>query len=304
MRFVSFYDAQARIVPGLLLGEPDDARARVLDGSHPHCLARLGQLAPAMLHWIEQGLQDVGQRLLAGGPPADALRPLAGLRLAAPLPRPGKVVGAAFNYVDALAERNMPHPAEPVVFVKSGRTVIGPGEPIVLGPALEHVTYEAELAAVIGTPALRVSRQAALSHVCAYTIFNDVSVTAMVKADGGFVRGKNQPTSGPLGPWLATPEEIGDPMALDIGLEVDGQVLQQSSTARMLFDIATLIEYVSARMPLDPGDVIATGTPAGVAGAHTPPRWLAAGSTVTLAVQGLGRLSNPVVAGGAAQDTQ
>lgn len=296
MRFVSFFDERGRVVPGMLAQAPGGGPARVLDGSHPECRARLAQAGTDMLAWIAFGLPRVGALLQAPGLPSDAWRPLDGIRLAAPLPRPGKIVGAAFNYVDALAERNMPAPEEPVVFVKSGRTVIGPGQPVELGPALSDVTYEAELAVVIGTPALRVPREQAMRHVCAYSIFNDVSVTAMVKADGGFVRGKNQPTSGPLGPWLATPDEIADPMALGIRLDIDGQVLQQSSTARMLFDIATLIEYVSARMPLDPGDVIATGTPAGVAGAHQPPRWLAPGMVMTLDIEGLGTLVNPVVA--------
>ncbi|VFR22050.1 Fumarylacetoacetate hydrolase family protein [plant metagenome] len=296
MRFVSFHREDGVIVPGWLQGDPDGGQARVLDGAHPACVAVLDGLRPDMLAWVERGLAEVGQRLQSLAPPPEAWRPLAGLRLAAPLPRPGKIVGAAFNYTDALAERNMTPPDEPVVFVKSGRTVIGPGEAIVLAPGVEQVTYEAELAAVIGKPALRVSREDALSHVCAYAVFNDVSATALVKADGGFVRGKNQPTSGPLGPWLTTPDEAGDPMALDIGLDVDGDVLQRSSTSRMLFGLAELIAHISARMPLDPGDVIATGTPAGVAGAHTPPRWLAPGTTVTLRIAGLGGFSNPVIA--------
>ncbi len=299
MRFVSFHDERGQVVAGLLREHGDGTPPQVLDGSHPDCQARLGGLGTQMIDWVEHGLAEVGRLLQADTAPPAALRPLASLRLAAPLPRPGKIVGAAFNYVDALAERQMAHPAEPVVFVKSGRTVVGPGEPIVLPPELTHVTYEAELAAVIGRPALKVSRADALAHVCAYAAFNDVSVTAMVKADGGFVRGKNQPTSGPLGPWLVTPDELGDPMDLPIWLEVDGQRRQQSSTAQMLFDVAALIEFISARMPLDPGDVIATGTPAGVAGAHQPPCWLAPGQTVTLGLQGLGTLSNPVTAGAA-----
>ncbi|WP_459615859.1 fumarylacetoacetate hydrolase family protein [Bordetella sp. 2513F-2] len=296
MRFVSFAGEDGRARAGVLLPSPASSDAIVLDGGHPVCRERLGGLAPDMQAWIEAGLQAVGHRLLED-PPAAACRPLSALRLLAPLPRPGKIVGAAFNYVDALAERSMAHPAEPVIFVKSGRTVVGPGEPVVLGTALADVTYEAELAVVIGTPALKVARAQALSHVCAYTLFNDVSVTSMVKADGGFVRGKNQPTTGPLGPWLVTPDEIADPMALPIRLDVDGTRLQDSATSQMLFDIAQLIEYASARMPLDPGDVIATGTPAGVAGAHRPARWLVPGNMVTLCIDGIGELSNPVVAG-------
>jgi len=298
MRFVSYYDTAGRIVPGLLPNAPDAPDAWVANVWHPSCSALYGDLPDSLAGWVEHGLDKIAQRFAAHPHIADEARlPLHTLRLAAPIPRPGKIVGAAFNYHDALAERGMPLPAEPVTFVKSGRTVIGPNDAIHVFSHAGNVTYEAELAVVIGKPALRVSRERAMEHVAAYTIFNDVSATTLVKADGGFVRGKNQPTSGPLGPWLATPDEIPDPYALDIYLEIDGRVLQQSSTRSMLFDIAALIEYASARMPLDPGDIIATGTPAGVAGSHQPAAWLKDGDNVSISLSGLGTLTNPVVAG-------
>lgn len=298
MRFVSYYDAAGRIVPGILPGDPTSPDAWVADIRHPACSTHYADLPDTLMGWVEYGLINIAQRI-ATAPPFDenARLPLHSLRLAAPLPRPGKIVGAAFNYHDALAERDMAPPAEPVIFVKSGRTVVGPNDAIRVSTHAGNVTYEAELAAVIGKPALRVSREHAMEYVAAYTIINDVSATTLVKADGGFVRGKNQPTSGPLGPWLVTPDEIPDPYALDIHLDVNGRVLQQSSTRSMLFDIAELIEYASARMPLDPGDIIATGTPAGVAGAHQPPAWLKAGDTVSISLSKLGTLSNPVAAG-------
>jgi 2,4-didehydro-3-deoxy-L-rhamnonate hydrolase len=121
----------------------------------------------------------------------------------------------------------------------------------------------------------------------------------LVKEDGGnFIRGKNLPASAPLGPWLATRDEVADPHRIGIRLEVDGRILQDGSTASMLFGIEELISWISHRMPLEPGDVIATGTPAGVAAMHRPPAWLAAGSTVTVELEGLGRLVNPIAAGG------
>lgn len=298
MRFVSYYDASGHIAPGLLVGDPESPQAWIAALCHPTCEARFGDLPKSLVGWVEYGLAEVARRY-AEHPQLDAQArlPLSTVRLAAPLPRPGKIVGAAFNYHDALAERQMTAPAEPVIFVKSGRTVVGPNDAVQVFPHAGNVTYEAELAVVIGKPALRVSREQAMEHVAAYTIFNDVSATTLVKADGGFVRGKNQPTSGPLGPWLVTPDEIPDPYALDIRLDINGRVLQQSNTRSMLFNIADLIAYASARMPLDPGDVIATGTPAGVAGSHDPAAWLKSGDLVSISLQGLGTLTNPIEAG-------
>ncbi|MVW71215.1 fumarylacetoacetate hydrolase family protein [Bordetella sp. 15P40C-2] len=298
MRFVSYYDQQGTIRPGPLFGDPDGPDAWVADLRHPACAAHYADLPSSMQAWVELGLDHIARRFSDGQSiDADARLPLHALRLAAPLPRPGKIVGAAFNYHDALAERQMQPPSEPVIFIKSGRTVVGPNDPVRVFPHAGDVTYEAELAVVIGKSALRVAREDAMKYVSAYCIFNDVSATSLVKADGGFVRGKNQSTSGPLGPWLVTPDELGDPYAIDIHLHIDGRLLQASSTSQMLFNIAELIEYASARMPLDPGDIIATGTPAGVAGAHQPPAWLTPGDTVSISLSGLGTLINPIAAG-------
>jgi ureidoglycolate lyase len=295
MRFVTFRplnDAAAAPVAGVLL-----AGDRVADLSHASCEPLLQGSAPSLLAFIERGLQAWVRRLTDVQFDEDALRPLASVRLLAPL-RPGKVVGAAFNFTDALAERKMTPPAEPVIFVRSGRTVIGPGDAIEVPPDVGNVGYEAELAAVIGRRALAVSREKALSYVAGYTAHNDVSGSALVKGDGGnFVRGKNLPASSPLGPWLMTADELGDPQNVGIRLDIDGRALQDGSTATMLFDIASLISYISHRMPLEPGDVIAAGTPAGVAAMHQPEAWLRPGQTVNVVVQGFGRLSNPVVAG-------
>lgn len=297
MRLVSFAGAAGRPTAGLLLGDADSPQARVADLSHASCHPLLGDTPPSLQAFVEQGLAGWAERLRAARFDDAALRPLAELRLLAPL-RPGKVVGAAFNFHDALAERNMPAPAEPVIFVRSGSTVIGPDEAIRIPPDVGDVGYEAELAVVIGRRALGVPRERAMDHVAAYTLHNDVSGSALIKRDGAnFVRGKNLPASAPLGPWLLTPDEVPDPYAVRIRLDIDGRPLQDGSTASMVHDIAALIAYVSARMPLDPGDVIATGTPAGVAASHQPPSWLRPGQTVTVELAGLGRLRNPVEAG-------
>lgn len=296
MRFVTFSAAGGAPAAGVLRGE------QVVDLSHPACAALVGGTPPTLLQMVEQGLARWADRLCGASAPSEALRPLAQVKLLAPL-RPGKIVGAAFNFTDALAERNMKAPAEPVIFVRSGSTVIGPGEPILIPPDVGNVGYEAELAVVVGKRALRVSPEQAMRHVAGYTAHNDVSGSDLVKGDGGnFVRGKNLPASSPLGPWLATPDEVPDPYAVRIRLDIDRRPLQDGSTATMLFRIAELISYVSHRMPLDPGDVIATGTPAGVAAMHNPPAWLTPGSTVNVEVEGFGRLSNPVQRGEAFLD--
>ena len=292
MRFVSFTGPQGAAVAGVLRGE------QVVDLSHRSCKPLLGATPPTVQALIEQGLDQWTQRLAAATFDADALRPLSDVHLLAPLPRPGKIVGAAYNFTDALAERGMAHPAEPVTFVRSGSTVIGPGAAILVPPDVGNVGYEAELAVVIGRRALRVERQQAMKYVAGYTMHNDVSGSDLIKRDGGnFVRGKNLPASAPLGPWLATPDELPDPYRVGIRLDIDGRLLQDGSTATMLFDIADLISWISQRMPLEPGDVVATGTPAGVAAMHTPPAWLVPGAIVSIELQGLGRLVNPVLLG-------
>ena len=300
MRFVSFQGPNGTAVAGVLLdkghqGAPGD---HVVDLSHPACKKILGDTPPSVQVLVEQGLAHWAQRLAQASFDQDAVSPLAGLKLLAPLPRPGKIVGAAFNFTDGLAERGMAHPAEPVTFVRSGSTVIGPGAPILVPPDVGNVGYEAELAVVIGRRALRVSRETAMDYVAGYTLHNDVSASALVQLDGGsFVRGKNMPASSPLGPWLVTKDEISDPYSVDLQLEIDGRLLQNGSTSTMLFNIAYLISWISHRMPLDPGDVIATGTPAGVAAMHKPPGWLLPGATVTIKSSKLGQLINPIQAG-------
>ena len=292
MRFVTFRGTAGAAVVGVLLGD------RVADLSHRACRPLLGDTPPTLQALLDDGLGGWVERLGAARFDADALHALADVQLLAPLPRPGKIVGAAFNFTDALAERQMAAPTEPVTFVRSGRTVIGPGEPILIPPDVGNVGYEGELAAVIGRRALRVSRDEAMRCVAGYTVHNDVSGSSLVKEDGGnFVRGKNLPASAPLGPALVSADELPDPHDVAIRLDIDGRLLQNGSTRTMLFDIADLIAYISQRMPLEPGDVIATGTPAGVAAMHTPAAWLVPGSTVTVELEGLGRLSNPVRAG-------
>ncbi|OZI60823.1 fumarylacetoacetate hydrolase family protein [Bordetella genomosp. 11] len=293
MRFVSFYRADGRAVPGFIDQDHSGAACVVdvtLPGNDPWAAA----LPPDMLSWVDMGLDRLAARLRDCRFAAGARIPLGDGRLAAPLPRPGKIVGAAFNYRDALRERDMAPPATPVIFIKSGRTVIGPDQPVRLAADVGNVTYEAELAVVIGRTALRIDAAQAPAHIAGYLTLNDVSASDMVRADKAFVRGKNQPTFCPCGPWIATPDEVAEPGALAVTLRLDGTLRQAGNTADLVFGVAELIAYASTQMPLDPGDIIATGTPAGVAASHQPAAWLRPGSAMVAEVQGLGALRNPI----------
>lgn len=293
MRFVTFRH-EGRDRAGVLDG--DAATGSVVDLGHPAMRAALGGLPPSVEAFLEHGLAAVAAAVARHGFADDARLPAGAVTLLAPY-RPRRIVGAAFNFRDALAERGMPPPAAPVLFEKLPGTVVGPGDAIVLPAGIGGVTYEAELAAVIGRACRDVEEADALSVVAGYAAFNDVSASALIKRDGRFDRGKNLPTFGPLGPWLATADEIPDPQALRIGLTLDGETLQDGTTADMLFGVAALIAHVSRAGELRPGDLIATGTPAGVAPVRNPPTWLRPGSTVAPWVDGLGILSNPVVEG-------
>ncbi|WP_029008215.1 fumarylacetoacetate hydrolase family protein [Azospirillum halopraeferens] len=288
MRFVTFRHAGTARA-GILDG--DDA---VVDLGHGSMRDRLSGLEPRVERFVEHGLDRVAAAIAGHG--AAARLPLAGVELLAPL-RPTRIFGAAFNYRTALAERGMPPPVEPVLFVKRPETVIGPGAPIVLPAGIGGVTYEAELAVLIGRECRDVGVADALSRVAGYAAFNDIGASEMIRRDGHFDRGKNLPTFGPFGPYLATADEIADPQALALGLTMDGESLQDGNTADMLFGVAELIAFLSRRTVLRPGDLIATGTPAGVAPVRRPPTWVRPGSTLSMWIEGLGTLTNPVVEG-------
>jgi 2-keto-4-pentenoate hydratase/2-oxohepta-3-ene-1,7-dioic acid hydratase in catechol pathway len=216
--------------------------------------------------------------------------------LRAPLPRPGKVLCLGLNYRDHAAESGAPVPEEPVVFAKASSSVIGPGDPIRLPSASDQVDYEAELAFVIGRPARDVAARNAMEHVAGYTVLNDVTARDYQRLRGGgqWTLAKSFDTFCPVGPWIVTRDEVEDPHALSLTCEVSGQVMQRSSTAQMIFRIPEIIQYLSAVLTLEPGDVVGTGTPAGVGCARTPPRFLRAGDVVSCTVQGVGTLTNPV----------
>ena len=297
MRFVTFLHA-GRERAGILLGDAAGTDDTVVDLAHDAMNSALAGVAPQLDAMIAAGLPAVAARLTRDGYPPSACLPLRDVTLRAPLPTPRRIFGVAYNYRDALAESGKAFPSEPFVFMKAGRTVIGPGEPVVLPAGIGGVTYEAEIAAVIGCRAEAVAVEHALDHVAAYGVFNDISASELIRRDG-FDRGKNIATFGPFGPYLATADEIPDPQALRIGLVVGGRTLQDSSTAQMLFGVADLVSFLSREQALEPGDVIATGTPAGIAALRKPPTWIQPGTTMRAWVEGLGTLVTPVIAGAA-----
>ncbi|MHB1345314.1 MAG: fumarylacetoacetate hydrolase family protein [Thermoleophilia bacterium] len=230
----------------------------------------------------------------AGDPAARAPLALESVRLLAPIPAPGKIVCIGLNYRDHAAEAGLPLPEEPVLFAKFANSVVGTGAPIVVPRAVRRVDYEAELGVVIGRRARRVAVEEALGFVAGYLCANDVSARDLQPKNGQWTRGKAVDTFLPTGPWLVTADEIPDPQALAIRCTVSGEVLQESNTSEMVFGVAELVSFISATMTLEPGDLIVTGTPAGVGFVRRPPRWLEPGDTVSVDIEGIGRLTNAV----------
>jgi 2-keto-4-pentenoate hydratase/2-oxohepta-3-ene-1,7-dioic acid hydratase in catechol pathway len=210
------------------------------------------------------------------------------------IPRPGKIVCVGLNYRDHAAEGGMDLPKAPLLFAKWPNTLIGDGDAVVLPPESTQVDYEAELGVVIGTTAKRVSERDALDHVAGYICVNDVSARDLQFADGQWTRGKSPDTFCPVGPRLVPREEIGDPQALAIRCIVNGEALQDSSTAQMIFSVAEIIAYASQVITLEEGDLIATGTPAGVGVFRDPKVLLQDGDEVAVEIEGLGTLTNPI----------
>ena len=246
------------------------------------------------------GLLDAGPRALEAlrvaaepGRIADEGRTLDEIELLAPVPRPGKVVAIGRNYRDHIEEEGADRPPAPLVFSKWPSSVIGPGAEIRWDPELTaQVDYEAELAVVIGRTARRVSEAEALDHVLGYTCLNDVSARDLQFGDGQWARGKSLDTFCPMGPALVTTDEIPDPQNLAISCSVGDHVVQSANTGQMYFGIAAIIAYCSQSFSLEPGDVIATGTPGGVGIFRDPPLLLTDGDVVSVEIERIGRLRN------------
>jgi len=213
-----------------------------------------------------------------------------------PIERPGKIVCVGLNYRDHAEEQGVELPSEPLLFAKWPTSLIGPGEAIVIPPIVTKADYEAELGVVIGTRAKRVSKENAFEAVLGYLCANDVSARDLQFSDGQWTRGKSPDTFCPVGPMVPR-DDISDPHDLRIRAIVSGEVLQDSTTANLIFGIDDVISYASQTTTLEPGDLILTGTPAGVGVFRDPHRLLQPGDDVTIEIEGIGSLTNPVVAG-------
>lgn len=288
MRLVTFSTGGAPRLGALVGDAVQDLAA--LDPGLPADMFSLVQAGPAVLQRVAA--------LLAGAPPGI---PLANVTLLAPMQRTAKgIIGIGLNYrahVDESARTMQTQaelPTHPVIFIKPDTAIIGPEQPIVKPAATAMLDYEAELGVVIGRGGRNIREADALGHVFGYTIINDVSARDM-RHGGQWCFSKGQDSFAPMGPCIVTADEIADPHNLDIWCAVSGEERQNSNTRHMIFNVNQLIAHISAGMTLQPGDVIATGTPEGVGISFTPPRFMQPGDRVEMRVQGIGILRNPVV---------
>jgi 2,4-diketo-3-deoxy-L-fuconate hydrolase len=240
------------------------------------------------------GLKELGSWVAAH---SSAPRVDAAVRLGPPVSRPSKIVCIGLNYHDHAAETKAESPKEPVIFFKASSSLVGPNDALVMPRNATKVDWEVELALVIGKRASYVDKADALAHVAGYALHNDYSERGFQLERGGqWVKGKSADTFAPLGPFLATPDEIANVGSLEMWLNVNGESRQKSSTSNMIFDVSTLVSYVSQFMTLLPGDLISTGTPAGVGLGMNPPVYLQAGDIVELGIEGLGESKQIVTA--------
>jgi 2,4-didehydro-3-deoxy-L-rhamnonate hydrolase len=209
----------------------------------------------------------------------------------------GNFIAVGLNYADHAAETGAPIPKEPILFNKAPSCIVGPNDDVVIPKSSEKTDWEVELAIVIGSRASYVAENEALNYVAGYCLCHDVSEREFqIERSGQWMKGKGCPTFGPIGPWLVTKDEIADVQKLDMWLDVNGARMQKGSTATMIFTVRKLVSYISHFMILEPGDVITTGTPPGVGMGMKPPRFLKAGDTVSLGIEGLGQQAQRVVA--------
>ena len=227
--------------------------------------------------------------------PQSLFVPVGQVRLCAPLLRPGKIVCVGLNYESHRAEQGIQSPARPIFFLKSGNTICGPGQPIVLPPNSTQVDYEAEFAVVLGKRGKGIPQEKVFEHIAGYTILNDVSARDLQIGDRQWFRGKSCDTFAPIGPCVVTADEIPDPHSLRISLTLNGQTMQDSNTSDLIFKIPFLVSYLSQSLTWEPGDLLSTGTPGGVGHHRKPSIYLQPGDTVSVTVERIGTLTNPVV---------
>ncbi|HLG67533.1 MAG TPA: fumarylacetoacetate hydrolase family protein [Acidimicrobiales bacterium] len=288
MRLVSFVPASngatAGVRTGVVAGDEVVDLTDPLVGLPGDMVALLGRGADAMA--------------AAAGAPGGAARryALADVDLRAPVPLPPKILAIGMNYRDHVAEMGREPPEYQYWFNKQRTCVVGPGDPILVPAVSEQVDYEGELGIVIGTRCRNVPADRALEVIAGFTIVNDVSVRDWQARTPTFTIGKSFDSHGPMGPWIVTPDELGDPGSLAVRTWVNGELRQDSCTSELIFSCGEMVEYLTTAFTLEPGDVLATGTPAGVGAGYSPPRWLRDGDVVRIEIDGIGALQNPVAA--------
>ena len=273
-------------------GKAGSEKPGLIDGD-----GRLRDLSQAVNEIGPDEISPLGLKTLAGLEAGSLPLVVGAPRFGVPYVGIGKFVAIGLNYADHAQEAGLPVPSEPVVFMKATTCISGPSDDIVQPKNSTRLDWEVELGVVIGTRARYVAEADALSHVAGYCIVNDVSERAFQMATSQWDKGKSFDTAGPIGPWLVTTDEIRDPQALDMRLDVNGRRMQRGNTRTMIFNVATIVSHVSHYMTLLPGDIIATGTPPGVGlGIKPAPIFLKPGDVITVAIQGLGEQRQIVVA--------
>ena len=245
-------------------------------------------------------LRDLETRFAVGGPagpdlPLSCWAGMSEVRILAPIARPPKIVCMGLNYRDHAEEQGARLPEVPLIFAKAPSAVIGPGQPIVIPKGSEKTDYEGELAFIIGKKMKHVTQEQALSGIFGYCIMNDVTERE-IQRERVYFRSKSIDTFAPMGPWIVTSDETGDPIDLKITTKVNGEIRQSSSTRNLVFGPAEIIAFVTRYITLEPGDVVATGTPGGVGVFRKPQVFLKQGDTVEITIEGIGKLTNPVIA--------
>jgi acylpyruvate hydrolase len=240
--------------------------------------------------------RDTPSEVLADPPLTDERVPLAKVKLLPVVPSPGKIICVGLNYRAHADEGGYDVPDYPALFTKFAETLVAAGDPILLPPESSAVDYEAELAFVVGRPTRRAAGASPLEAVAGYTLGNDISMRDYQYKTAQWLPGKSWAASTPLGPFLVTPDEVGDPHQLDIALELNGERMQSANTSQLIFDVPTLVATISEFVPLAPGDVVLTGTPSGVGYRRDPKVLLRDGDRVVVEIERVGRLENPVAA--------
>ncbi len=272
-------------------------RIGVVDGDQ---VVDLSAAAPALPHEMVAFLEAGQEALVAAhgavGDAAAARIPLADVRLEAPIARPPKFLAVGLNYADHVAESGLETPQHPTIFNKQSTCVTGPTDPVHLPRASHVLDYEGELGFVIGKRCRHVSRDDAADVIAGYTVINDVSVRDWQLRVPTWTMGKSFDTHGPIGPWIVTADEIPDPHQLRLRTWVNDDLRQDSNTKELIFDCFGLVEHLSTAFTLEPGDVVATGTPGGVGIAFKPPKLLVAGDSMRIEIEGIGEIVNEVIA--------